>query len=40
MTQRKKIVLSIFLGLILSVLISMTADFTAFARDPPTSVKR
>lgn len=33
MTQRKKIILSIFLGLILSMFISMTADFTAFARE-------
>ncbi len=31
MTQRKKMILSVFLGLILSILISMTADFTAFA---------
>ena len=31
MTQRKKLVVSVFAGLILSILISMTADFTAFA---------
>lgn len=31
MTQRKKLILSVFAGLILSVLICMTTDFTAFA---------
>ncbi len=31
MTQRKKLIISVFMGVILSVLISMTADFTAFA---------
>lgn len=31
MTQHKKIIFSVFAGLLISVLISMTADFTAFA---------